>query len=71
MKFANNHSYLFVDCGSEISFIIGFNQCILSIFCECINMWMLSNQHTVSHCIIHFVALEVVMELSKIFQESL
>jgi hypothetical protein len=71
MKFANDHSYLFVDCGSEISFIIGFNQCFLSIFCECINIWILSTQRTVSNCIINFVALKVVMELSKIFQESL
>lgn len=31
---------------------------------------MLTFQHTVEHCIIHFVALEVIMEIPKIYVES-
>ena len=32
---------------------------------------MLAYQHTVQHCIIHFVALEVIMEVSNLYFESL
>ena len=32
---------------------------------------MLAYQHTVQHCIIHFVALEVIMEISNMYFESL
>ena len=32
---------------------------------------MLTYQHTVQHCIVHFVALEVVMEISNMYFESL
>lgn len=31
---------------------------------------MLAYQHTISHCIIHFVALEVITEISMIYFES-
>ena len=34
-------------------------------------MYILTYQHTVSHCIIHFVALEVVMDISNMYYESL
>jgi len=32
---------------------------------------MLTYQHTVAHCIIHFVALEVIMDVSNMYFESL
>ena len=38
---------------------------------ECINLYLLAYQHTVDHCIIHFVALEVIMEMSKLYLEAL
>lgn len=32
---------------------------------------MLTYQHTVEHCIIHFVALEIIIEIGKMYLESL
>lgn len=68
MKYVNNHPEKFRT--SFIPFIIGGMQYFSSIWAEFINIYMLSNQHTIEHCIIHFVALEVVVELPKIFFES-
>lgn len=34
-------------------------------------IYLLAMQHTVEHCIIHFVALEVIMEVTKLYFESL
>ena len=71
MKFANNHPELFVNGGSEISYCIAFIQVFTALVAEAINIVLLSNQHTVDHCIIHFVALEVIMEVSSLYYESL
>jgi len=71
MKFASNHHELFVPAGSEISFCIAFIQVFCAVLAEIINITLLTNQHTVDHCIIHFVALEVIMEVSSLYYESL
>ena len=71
MKFANNQPDQFVENGSQISFCLGVLQFVLAIYTEIINVYRLSYQHTVEHCIIHFVALEIIMELNKIYFESL
>mmetsp|Transcript_12166 Transcript_12166/g.20508 ORF Transcript_12166/g.20508 Transcript_12166/m.20508 type:complete len:144 (-) Transcript_12166:66-497(-) len=71
MKFANNQPELFVRHGSQISFFIGFMQFVISIFAQAINLYLLTYQHTVDHCIIHFVALEVIMEMSQLYLEAL
>lgn len=71
MKYANNQPCQFVESGSEISFSLGFIQFCMSVFCEAINIYLLAYQTNVEYCIIHFVALEVVMELNKIYLESL
>ena len=71
MKYANNQPCAFVKAGSEISFMIGLLQFLIACYCEGINVYMLSNQHSVEHCIIHFVALEVIMELPKMYFEAL
>jgi hypothetical protein len=42
-----------------------------SLFAEGINLFLLTYQHTVEHCIIHFVALEVIMEVSNMYFEAL
>jgi len=42
MKFANNQSDLFVPYGSEYAFMIGFFECIISVYCELLNIYMLS-----------------------------
>jgi hypothetical protein len=47
MKFANNQPHLFVNNGSEISFILGFCQVQSALFCEGICIYMLTYQHTV------------------------
>lgn len=71
MKLANMYSGYFVDYGSEISFIVGFIQVFTALLTEYINIKLLTAQHTVEHCIIHFVALEVIMEVSSLYYESL
>jgi len=71
MKFANNHPELFVSCGSEISYGIACIQVFCALLAESINIILLTSQHTVDHCIIHFVALEVIMEVSSLYYESL
>jgi len=71
MKFANNQPHLFVNHGSEISYILGLSQVTSALLCECICIYMLTYQHTVQHCIIHFVALEVIMDVANLYYESL
>ena len=71
MKFANQQCDLFVPYGSEISFILGLISVSTALLCEFVNIYMLAYQHTVQHCIIHFVALEVIMEISNMYFESL
>ena len=71
MKFSNNQPELFENNGSQIAFFIGFMQYLTAVFCECINLYMLTYQHSVEHCLIHFVALEVIMELPKMYFEAL
>ena len=71
MKFANNQCDLFVPQGSEISYMLGLLQVSTGLLCEFVNIYMLTYQHTVQHCIIHFVALEVIMEISNMYFESL
>jgi hypothetical protein len=71
MKFANNQCDMFVPGGAEISYTIGLIQVMTALLCEGINIVMLSYQHYVSHAIIHFVALEVIIEVSTMYLESL
>jgi hypothetical protein len=51
--------------------MIGFLQATSAIFCEAINIFLLSYQHSISHSIIHFVALEIIMEVDNLYIESL
>ena len=71
MKFANNNPELFDKNGSQLAYLIGLVQLLLAIYTEFVNIYLLSYQHTVDHCIIHFVALEVIMELAELYLESL
>lgn len=43
----------------------------MALFCECINISLLTYQHTTDHCIIHFVALEVIMDVSNFYAEAM
>lgn len=71
MKFANQNPNLFVKNGSEIAFLLGFLQVVMALFCESINVFLLTYQHTVDHCIIHFVALEVIMDVPNMYFEAM
>ena len=72
MKFANNQPHLFTkNHGSEISFMIGFMQVFTAVFCEMVNCYLLSFQQSVEMAIIHFVALEVILEVPKMYFEAL
>ena len=71
MKFANNQSHLFVNNGSRAAYLIGYFQYLTSVYCEGINVYLLTFQQSVELSIIHFVALEVIMELPKMYYESL
>lgn len=68
MKYVNNHPHKFRT--SFIPFMLGFLQYFSSIFAEFLNIYMLTFQSEIEYCIIHFVALEVVVELPKIFFEA-
>lgn len=71
MKFANQNPNLFVKNGSEIAFCLGLLQVLMALFCESINVILLTFQHTVDHCIIHFVALEVIMDVPNMYFEAM
>lgn len=71
MKFANNQPDLFIEGGSQRSFVIGFIQVFAAVTCEAINIMMLAFQHAVSDCIIFFVALKVIMLIGAMYMESL
>lgn len=71
MKFTNQQAELFEGNGAAIGFILGLVQVLSVIFCEIVNIYLLTYQHTVEHCIIHFVALEIIIEVSKLYLESL
>ena len=71
MKLANNECHLFVEYGSEIAYYVGTLKLLIIVYAEFLNLMLLAYQHLISHCIIHFVALEAIMEISEIFFESL
>lgn len=71
MKLANQHPDMFVENGSNVSYILGFIQVLTAMVTEGVNLYMLAFQHTIQHCIIHFVAFEVIIELSNMYYESL
>ena len=51
--------------------MLGFLQVLTALLAEGINLYMLTYQHTVAHCIIHLIALEVIMDVSNMYFESL
>mgnify|MGYP001080640693 FL=1 len=71
MKFSNQQCDQFVPCGSEISYVLGLSQVFIALFCQFVNIYMLSFQHTIQHCIVHFVALHVIMDVKNMYFESL
>lgn len=71
MKFANNHPALFVENGAEISYLIGMTQAFCAFAAEAISVFLLVNQEKADECIIYFISLKVIIEVSAFYFESL
>jgi hypothetical protein len=69
MRYVNNHPKKFTH--PNVAFAIAFSSFIINILAELINVYLLTYQHNVEHCIIHFVALEVIVEIPHILVGSL
>lgn len=69
MKHAVNHPSLFTN--PTIAFMVPFIDLNINIVAEFLNLFMLLYQHTVEHAIIHFVALEIIVEIPHIYMHSL
>ena len=69
MKYSNNHEHLFRE--SYMPFLIGFMQYSTAVLATLVNMYLLAYQKKIEKCIIYFVALEVVVELPRIYFESM
>ena len=69
MKYINNHPAKFTN--PDIAFAVALSSFIVNILAEFINVYLLTYQHNVEHCIIHFVALEVIVEIPHILIGSL
>jgi hypothetical protein len=69
MKYINNHMEDFKH--ANLAFGIAHTSHIINLIAEFLNIYMLAYQHTVEHCIIHFVALEIIVEIPHIYMGSL
>lgn len=71
MKFANNQFDLFVENGSEASFLIGLIQVIVALIVEGVNIIILTYSQSVSDSIIYFVSMGVIIKVSAIYFEGI
>lgn len=71
MKYSNNNPELFVEGGSEASYIVGSIQALTAGLVETLNIYLLTYQHSVAHAIIHFVSVEIIAEVSKLYFEGM
>jgi len=69
MKYVLNHYDDFTH--PDIAMLIPFIDLNLNIAAEFLNLFMLLYQHTVEHAIIHFVALEIIVEIPHRYMDSL
>ena len=69
MKYILNHYEKFTNPNAAIS--IAFTAHHINIMAEMLNMYILLYQHTVEHCIIHFVALEIIVEIPHYYITAL
>ena len=69
MKYIINHQSEFT-C-PNVAFSIIFVAFFINILAELMNIYMLLYQYKVDYCIIHFVALEIIVEIPGIFMSSL
>ena len=54
-----------------IPFLVSYVQFMINIAAEVLNLYMLLYQHSVEHSIIHFVALEVIIEIPHFYSSAL
>jgi hypothetical protein len=59
-----------VDGGSQVAFILGLVQCLQAFGTTLVCLRLLAFQHSIQHSIIHFVALEMIMEFGTLYFES-
>jgi hypothetical protein len=71
MKLANQQSHLFIENGSEVTFLVGFVAVFIAIFNMFLGVVLLTFQHSINHCIVHFIALHVISEVSCFYFEAL
>ena len=57
--------------GDKVAYFLGLVQIMTALLAEYINIILLSNQETVEKCIINFVALQVIMEVTNLYFDSL
>jgi hypothetical protein len=69
MKYVINHPHLFTN--PNIALMVPMISTIVNVLAEFINLFMLLNQHSIEHTIIHFVALEILVEIPHIYMGSL
>ena len=69
MKYVLNHYEDFTH--PKIALLVPFIDLNLNIIAEFLNLFMLLYQHTIEHAIIHFVALEIIVEIPHIYIHSL
>jgi hypothetical protein len=69
VKYVNNHPELFTHPNTV--YLVVFNAFFINILAEILNLYMLLYQHTIEHVIIHFVALEIIVEIPHIYMGSL
>jgi hypothetical protein len=70
MKYANQQAEQFVEGGDQIAFFLGLVQYAQAILTTVVCIRLLAFQHSIQHSIIHFVALEMIMEFGKLYWES-
>lgn len=68
-KYVGNHHELFTNPAAVTA--IAFTNNLIQFFTEALCIYLLSYQHTVEHCIVHFVALEILVELPHFYSNSL
>ena len=69
MKYVTNHPKDFSH-PNLVLFIASVAQ-MINVMAEAINLYMLLYQHSVEHAIIHFVALEIIVEIPHKYCEAL
>ena len=69
MKYINNHPKNFTN--PDVAYCIALSSFAINVMAELINIYLLTYQHNVEHCIIHFVALEVIVEIPHILIGSM